>query len=190
MGLNIPAGSTLTLDGRPLLVPSATLDRFHVIQQVGSDKAVRAVWLIAGNEFPEVLLRAQSGPAPAQTKKPKDKPAEATANATQGGSSTAQPRAVTRTRPPEKTPLLIAGGTALLGAGALYGVAALQERAFHPASMDQLTFQNPEEVDQAGATINALIMSAGGLAVVGLGVGYWGVIIDDGGLGVRFAAPF
>lgn len=191
MSLNVPAGSTLTLDGRPLVTPAATLDRFHVIQQIGSDKAVRAVWLISGNEFPEVLLRAQVASAPVETKKPKNPPASGGNTATTGsGSNSAQPRAVVRTRPAEKTPLLIAGGTALLGAGALYGVAMLQERQFHPASMEELTFQTPDEVDAAGSTINALIMGAGGLAAVGLGIGYWGIIIDDGGLGVRFAAPF
>lgn len=194
VSLNVPSGSKLTIDGRPLTAPSASLDRFHIVQQVGTaDNSVRVTWLISGNELPQQILRTTAAaPVAAEDNKKKDKktkeePVVATTTTTGGRP---QPTVVTRLRPPEKTPLMIAGGVAILGAGGLYGAAVVMEQKFHPTSPQDIAFSSPEEVDAAASTINALILGAGGLAVAGLSVGSWGVLMDGGAVGVRFVTGF
>jgi hypothetical protein len=188
--LNLPAGSRLTIDGRALDAPAATLDRYHIIQQIGMDNSVRATWLIAGNDLPPGLLRDSSmvGPVveePQETgRKKKEEPV-----AVEGEVGVPAQTRVERVRPPEKTPLMIGGVVALLGAGAMYGGAIAAERQFHPAEGDY-PFATEGELDSAQALVNGLIMGAGGLVAVGVGVGYWGIVIDDGGAGLTFTRKF
>ncbi|HNC98032.1 MAG TPA: hypothetical protein PKW90_18015 [Myxococcota bacterium] len=189
MVLNVPAGSRLVMDGRALDKPAATLNRFHVVQQVGTDNGVRAVWLIAGNSFPETLMH-EAGAAPvaeAPKEKKKKKGEEEVAPATTGG---VQVQRVERQRPPEKTPIMVAGGVMLVGAGAVYATAIVLEQQFHPPDWGELKFQNEADMNAAGNLVNGLILGAGGLALAGLGVGYWGITIGDSGFGVHFATDF
>lgn len=190
MELNIPAGSRLAIDGRPLTVAAATPERFHLVQQLGSDNGVRSVWLISGNDLPPQVIKPKVAAEPVEEpKKKKSKPAEATAT-TAGGTTTGQPRRVERQRPPEKTPLMIAGAVVLVGAGATYATAVVLEQQLHPDADGNLKYHTPDEVDAAASMVNGLILGAGGLAVAGVGLGYWGFSLDEHAWGVQFVGHF
>ena len=65
--LNIPSGSRILIDGRPLTSPEATLNRPHLLQVVAdSDDSVRQVSVIEGNAIPERYL-GDLGPTMADT---------------------------------------------------------------------------------------------------------------------------
>lgn len=180
--INKPAGSTITIDGRPLADAAATVDRPHVIQQVGSDRGVRGSWLIEGNAIPAQFLRDEMAPATAEaaptTKAPKKKKnADSTTN-TDG----LQVQSVQRLRPAEKTPLMIGGIVGILGAGGVYAASFATRSQF-----DQAT--TTEDLESTRTMTNALVVASGGVLLVGLGVSYWGIILDGGG-GVGVAGHF
>lgn len=183
--LSQPAGSTFSLDGRPLTVAAATPNRPHVLQQVATaDKSVRGTWVIDGPAFPDQVLQDASMGAPtpeeqakldkeakaAKAKAAKEKPKVKVANVEYGDTGAVK---VERVRPPEKTPLIIVGAVAVAGAGALYAASFMTH--------DQ--FENSKTTDEllSNQTLtNALVLSSGGVLLAGLGVGYWGVILDGG----------
>ncbi len=179
--INQPAGSKITLDGRPLVDAAATLDRPHVVQQIGSDRGVRGSWLIQGNEIPSQFLRDEMAPLSAEdsgstTPKPKkDKRLG-------GGSESLAVQAVGRRRPAEKTPLIIGGVLGIVGAGGVYAASFAARSQFDQAS-------TTEDAERARATTNALVIASGGVLLVGVGVGYWGILLD-GGAGVGIAGRF
>lgn len=176
-----PAGSRFLLDGRPLTEAAATPDRPHVLQQVGtSDRTVRGTWLIDGNAIPPQFLRdaalVADSPleAEAKEKERKRKERQVTTNA-YGDDGVLK---VERLRPPEKTPLMIAGALGILGAGGIYAATFATHDQFEAAT-------TRAEAEEAQAMNNALILASGGVLLLGAGIGYWAIILDGGaGLGV------
>lgn len=183
--VNLPAGSTLALDGRPLTEAAATSDRPHIVQQIAVDRTVRGTWLIEGNAIPEKFLRGADAVAAAPAEEPtkgkkgkKGKDAAALTQPTEG----LQVQTVERLRPPEKTPLLIAGTLGILGAGGVYAASYFARQEFDAAN-------TTDELDQTRTTTNALVLASGGVLLVGVGVGYWGIVLD-GGAGIGVAGHF
>ncbi len=181
--INRPAGSTVTIDGRPLDEAAAMSDRPHIIQQIGSDRGVRGSWLIEGNAIPPQFLRDALAPVPVEepvatkVKKPK-KGSELLTQPSEG----LQVQTVDRVRPPEKTPILIAGVLGVLGAGGVYAASYAARSEF-----DQAT--TTEDLERTRDTTNMLVVTSGGVLLAGLGVTYWGIVLDGGagvGVGGRF----
>lgn len=179
-----PAGSTYAIDGRPLNVAEATPNRPHVIQQVATaDKSVRGTWVIDGAAFPAQLLQDSSVAAPTpdeqakldkEAKKSKGKVAEAPkekiANVEYTDSGAMK---VGRMRPPEKTPLMIIGAVAIAGAGGLYAASFVTHDQFENSATSAELLSNQ-------TLTNSLVLASGGVLLAGLGVGYWGIILDGG----------
>lgn len=182
--LAAPAGSKLFIDGRPLAEAGATTGRPHVVQQVGAtDKALRGSWLISGNAIPEQFLRDASTVGAVAVEEPetqvvrKKKKTDPTMVPSVQGDGLSVMK-VERVRPPEKTPLIIVGGLGVAGAGVVYGLSALARQDFEAA-------QTTEELEAFQQQTNTLVLASGGILLAGLGIGYWGVILDGGGgLGV------
>lgn len=177
-----PAGSTYVLDGRPITVAQATPDRPHVLQQVATaDKSVRGTWLIDGASFPDVALQdavlAAATPeeqAKADKEAKKKKPAkvekERIANVEYTDSGAIK---VDRVRPPEKTPLMVIGAVAILGAGGIYAASFVTHDQFEQSTTSQQLLERQ-------SLTNALVLTSGGVLLAGLGIGYWGVVLDGG----------
>ena len=182
--VNLPAGSRLTIDGRLMDDAEATLDRPHLVQQVGSaDKAVRGTWVIEGNALPPQFLRDTMAPAPeevAEAPKPRGRKKD-TAGLTQPGEGL-EVKTVERLRPGEKTPLLIIGALGVVGAGGIYAMSFASRGQFDLAS-------TTDELERTRDLTNALVLTSGGVLLVGIGVGYWGIILEGGG-GVGLAGHF
>jgi hypothetical protein len=182
-----PVGSTFALDGRPLTTASATLDRPHVLQQIATaDRSVRGTWIIDGNAIPTQFLQdsAIAGPTPAETKtatkisKNTDstKRTEKVAEVEYTDSGAIK---VARMRPAEKTPLMVIGATAIVAAGGLYAATFATRAEFEGAN-------TTEELVQNQTMTNALVLASGGALLAGLGIGYWGIVLDGGaGVGVH-----
>jgi hypothetical protein len=188
-----PAGSTFALDGRPLSVAAASTDRPHVLQQIAtSDKSIRGTWLIDGNAFPAQVLQSAVVTAPTpeeaaraakeakkadRTKKPVETEKVASVEYSDSGAIV-----VDRVRPAEKTPLMIIGAIAIAGAGGLYAASFVTHDQFENAT-------TTDELFQTQTLTNALVVSSGGVLLAGLGVGYWGMVLD-GGAGVGVSGHF
>jgi len=192
--LSQPAGSTFALDGRPLAVAAATPERPHILQQIATaDKSVRGTWVLDGASFPAQVLQDASMAAPtpeeqakldkeakkAKTKVAKEAPKEKVANVEYTDSGALK---VDRVRPAEKTPLMVVGAVAIAGAGGLYAASFLTHEQF-------LQSKTTEQVTESQTLTNALVLTSGGVLLAGLGVGYWGVILD-GGAGVGISGHF
>jgi len=189
--LSPPAGSTFLIDGRPLTTPAATTQRPHLVQQVTGDKTVRAAWLIEGNKLPDVILQPGEEVAPvaaetAHTKKGsendkvvvKDSGKSRSKKGDEATTSQASVVVVSRQRPPMKTPLIILGAVGVGASAATYAASWSARQKFDEAV-------TTDEINQYASTTNTFVMASGGLALVGLGLGYWGVLLDGGiGLGV------
>lgn len=177
-----PAGSTYVLDGRPLTVAQATPDRPHVLQQVATaDKSVRGTWLLDGASFPDVALQdgavAAATPeeqAKAEKAAKKQKPVKAEkeriANVEYTDSGAIK---VERVRPAEKTPLMVIGAVAVLGAGGIYAASFVTHDQFEQSTTTQ-------ELLERQSLTNALVLTSGGVLLAGLGIGYWGIVLDGG----------
>jgi hypothetical protein len=179
-----PAGSTYALDGRPLAVAAASPNRPHVLQQIAtSDKSIRGTWLLDGGNFPAQVLQpaviAQATPEDAakaakaarkeaRTKKPVETERVASVEYSDNGAIV-----VDRVRPPEKTPLMILGAVAIAGAGGLYAASFITHDEFENAG-------TTDELLQTQTLTNALVVSSGGVLLAGLGIGYWGIVLDGG----------
>ncbi|MDP2305930.1 MAG: hypothetical protein Q8P18_07860 [Pseudomonadota bacterium] len=182
--VNQPAGSKVTIDGRPLTEAAATVDRPHVIQQVAGDRGVRGSWLIEGNAIPPQFLRDAMAPVPADPSEPVakvKKPKKGSENLTQP-SEGLQVQTVARLRPGEKTPLLIGGVLGVLGAGGVYAASFAVRSQFEQAN-------TTEDLEKTRTMTNALVVASGGVLLLGAGIGYWGIILDGGG-GVGIAGHF
>lgn len=182
--VNLPAGSRLIIDGRSLELAGATLDRPHLVQQVGSDRAIRGTFLIEGNAIPAQFLREKDAPvvddAP-PPKKLKGRRAREAALLTQP-SEGLQVNTVQRMRPAEKTPLMIGSALCILGAGGVYAGSHAIRGQFESAD-------TTSELESTRALTNTLVIASGGVLLLGAGVGYWGIILE-GGAGVGVAGSF
>jgi hypothetical protein len=186
--LNVAAGSSLSLDGRPLKKPSATPGRPHLVQVVGDDdQSVRKTYLIDGNNFPAELLQDESMAAavPSEEKgKGKGKPKGGGTSVTSANPNDAYAvQQVQRVRPKAKTPMLISGGVVALGAGALYGVTFLTHQKFEDATTS-------EDMERYRSLTNTLVIGSGATLAVGLGVEYAGIMLGAGGTGFRLGGHF
>lgn len=183
--LATPAGSKLFLDGRPMSDAGATVDRPHVVQQVGAtDKTLRGSWLIEGNAIPEAFLRdgatfAPVAEAPVEKKGKKQKDPEMVPSVAGDGLAVMK---IERVRPPEKTPLIVLGALGVAGAGTVYGLSAMSRADFDAAT-------TTAELEATRQQTNTLVLASGGVLLAGLGIGYWGVILE-GGAGVGVGGHF
>jgi hypothetical protein len=192
-----PKTGRLIMDGRPLMEATASLGRPHMVQQISVDNKVVETWVFEGNQFPERLVKPdfeqeESGPALVIAEEPtKDRTRRKDKDKDQADGAVAITTTpvsvgsgddvvmVERIRPPMKTPLLLLGGAGLLGAGGTYAASYLMHQRFQGAT-------TTDQANQLRNTTNALVMASGGIAVVGLGIGYWGVLLDGSyGLGVH-----
>lgn len=187
--LVVPAGSKVLVDGRAVEEPSATLDRYHMIQQVGSDGMVRASWLIEGNSYPDRLVEeatmASNEVKETETKakaEEKEKRRKKDAEVLAGGYTTDEVTTIQRERPPLKTPLIVVGAAGLAAGAGIYAASFSARGQFDEAS-------TVAELDAARTLTNTLVMASGGVAVVGLGLGGFGMILD-GGAGVGLHGRF
>lgn len=187
--LVVPSGSKVVIDGRPLDEPKATTDRFHIVQQVGSDGAVRASWLIDGNALPENLLEdatltlnEQKG-VDAGVKEDNKKNKRGEPEVLAGGYTSDEVVTITRERPPMKTPLMVAGAAGLIAAGGVYGATFSARQGFDDASTEA-------ELDAAMTLTNTLVIASAGVAVVGLGVGTFSLLLADDSPGLIYTRRF
>ena len=158
MSLNIPAGTKLYLNGILTTKAAFSKDQHNFAYLVsGTDSNVQIQARFAfEDEFPAEIL---------STGKEEDV-------------YDASIKKVDRVRPPEKTPLMIAGGVSALVAAGLYGYTFKTNQDFEAAT-------NPDDLRTIQSLNNNLIITAGIVGVVGFGIGYTGVLIDDKG-GIRF----
>lgn len=163
----LATGSTWTLDGRSLTKLAATTDRPHLLMKLGKDKAVEGIWVVDGNNFPPESYGSGTNTTP-EVKAKKEK--QVTKNVT----TTSSVATIERKRPPEKTPLIILGAVGVAAAGGVYGYTFVTHKQFEEATTQA-------DLDAKQSLTNALIVSSGGLLLVGLGVGYWGIVLDGGG---------
>lgn len=177
------AAGTYTLDGRAVTSVAATQERPHTLLKLNGDKTVASVWVFDGNAFPtDALVVGQSSSASKTTSTTKSTSTTKTSSSTSSSSVSKSTAATTpgavakleRKRPPEKTPLIVGGVVGVVGAAALYGYTFVTHGEFE-ASHD------PDEIEQLQTLNNALILTSGGLLLVGVGVGYWGIVLDGGG---------
>ena len=99
-------------------------------------------------------------PKPAPVKKPKP------STGTTGGAVT-----ISRQRPAEKTPLIIAGGAVVGGAAAIYAMALSSKGKFNDAG-------TVAELTDLQKTTNRLVIVSAATLAVGTGTFTWGVILD------------
>ncbi|MCB9758670.1 MAG: hypothetical protein H6739_02420 [Alphaproteobacteria bacterium] len=177
--LSVPANSKLLIDGRPLEDASATTERFHLIQQVGADNSVRASWLIEGNALPDRLLRDQTQSINEQREEADREKAERKEERRRGkddevlagGYTSDEVTLIQRERPPAKTPLIVLGGATLLAAGGVYAASFPARQQFDAAT-------NETDLYAAKTLTNTLVMASGGVLLLGVGVGTWGILLD------------
>ena len=272
MELEIAAGSFMLLDGRPLVEPTATTGRPHILQMAvtGSRHADRT-WLLDGNAFPAEVLRAPApvvvveadpkkakkgkdakpvataapAPVPAAKATPapkaepvekakpvakvelapkaepvekakpvakvepapkaepvekakpvakvepapkaepvaKSEPAKKSASVATTGEDGTQHLVIQRTRPKEKTPLLLVGGVGLAAAAGLYAYSWKVQQDFNEAT-------TTAELERLQASNHAFVVASGASLLVGVGIGYWGVILDGNTVGFSVGGRF
>jgi hypothetical protein len=120
----------------------------------------------------KTLKPADEKPAkPEKTAKTEDKPGKSLKPASSNNGTTST--IAKRVRPPEKTPLMIAGPAVILGSGALYYIASQQREAFNDA-------KNQSDMDKYRANTNRLVIVSAAVFAVGTGMLTWGIIVDDG----------
>lgn len=167
------------LDGRTLDDPEAIPGRPHLLQRV-SDGTTS--WVIDGNDFPsEVLTDASAAAGPTPADKPKKQKKSKTARNKRGSENSS---GVIEVRPPEKTPLMIAGGALIAGAGGMFVGSILTRQNFD-------SIENSEaDLQRAQRTTNRLYLGSFAVLAVGAGTLTWGVILDGGSPGVRIGGRF
>lgn len=155
------------LDGRAIDDPVALPDRPHVLQ-IGDDPA--KTFIVFGARFPsEVFRRRRSG------------------NASKSKSSplSDEPLVVKRLRPPEKTPLLVAGGALVVVAGGLYALAGQRRQRFD----DPLGASSIEELTGLRNQVNGLVIASAATLALGVSGTTWGTLVGSRGsatLRIRF----
>ncbi|MEN9785229.1 MAG: hypothetical protein RLZZ299_493 [Pseudomonadota bacterium] len=162
-----PAGSMLFVDGRPLENAEATTERPHIVQQVAKDGTTRGAFLIEGNAIPAQYLRPESTLPQNQ---PVAAPEDPNVTYSEDGVKIVK---VERTRPREKTPLIVSGLLGMVGAGGVYALAYIEREDFELAA-------TTTELQDSASLVNTLVATSGGVAALGLGVAYWGLILDGG----------
>jgi len=176
-GQSFVEGPKFYLDGRKLDAPEAVPGRPHLLQRV--DEATTS-WVIDGNTFPSEVLTGgavadASGPTkpakppkePKTPKPPKEKKDKTAKSGSSGGTAV-------RVRPPEKTPLMIAGGALIAGAGGMFAGSIISRQGF-----DGIT-DDADALRKAQKTTNRLYLGSFAVLAVGGGVLTYGIILDGG----------
>lgn len=127
---------------------------------------------------PEPVSKAE--PADKGEKGTTSKVAKTTAVTGQDG---VQHMTVQRTRPKEKTPLIIVGGVGLAAAAGLYAYSWKVEQDFNKAT-------TTDELERLQASNHAFVIASGASLLVGAGIGYWGVVLDGNTVGFSFGGRF
>lgn len=99
------------------------------------------------------------------------------------GDDGVQHMTVQRTRPKEKTPLLIIGGVGLAAAAGLYAYSWKVGQDFNEAT-------TTEDLERLQASNHAFVIASGASLLVGAGIGYWGVVLDGNTVGFSFGGRF
>jgi hypothetical protein len=170
-------GSELTkgthyLDGGLLGGARATMGRPHVYQSDASGTFQSVV--IQGNAFPDFALTGAAAVAdveeegPTRDKKGRIKQPKGPRERVDTGDFYA------RKRPAEKTPLMIAGGVVMLGAGGVYAIAMGARKNFDES-------ETRVDVDKYKAQTNRMVIISAAVLGVGAGTLTWGIMLDAGG---------
>ena len=176
--LVFPSGSMLTIDGRPLEQPQATLDRYHIVQQVAQDGTVRASWIVQGNSFPDRLLEPitltlneEKDAKEEQKREEKEKRRRKDPEVLAGGYTSDEVVTIQSERSPLRRPLIAAGAVGVAGAAGVYAASYGARQSFEAAT-------TVDELDAAKTLTNSLVIASAGVAAVGLGVGVFGFMVD------------
>jgi len=155
--LNVPEGSRVMVDGRVLRNAALTPDRPHLVQVIDiATNNVSDVWLIQGTDLPDSLLGDASV-------------AEAPTSGSPSASLSVQ--RIERSRPPLKTPALIAGGVGLVAGVGLYAASFPAHAKFESAS-------TVADLEKSRNLTNLLVLGASGAVVAGAAIGYIGISLD------------
>jgi hypothetical protein len=158
VALKVPANHRITSDGRPLSGAALTLNRPHLVQLIANNEnAVVNGWLVDGNALPESLLSTALMPA-------------AIALAPSTG---AVAQRIVRSRPPLKTPSMIAGGVLMAAGVGLYATSFSTRGDFDAAV-------NLDSAKKHQAATNTLVISAGSAFFAGASLTYMGIMLSDG----------
>jgi hypothetical protein len=176
--LVFPSGSMLTIDGRSLEQPQATLERYHIVQQVAQDGTVRASWVVAGNSFPERLLEPvtltlneEKEEKEEEKREEKEKRRRKDPEVLAGGYTSDEVVTIQSERSPLRRPLIAAGAVGLAGAAGVYAASYGARQTFDAAT-------TVNELDAGKTLTNSLVIASAGVAAVGLGVGVFGFMVD------------
>ncbi len=171
MTLMVPEGSVLFLDGEYITRPSATMERYHLLQHISDADGHLGTWIITGNAFPEQFLEAgeieEEGEDDGGKKKKRGKVAD---NAPYAAEDIT---VVDRVAPRGKKPAIAVGILGVLAAGGAYTGSYFTRQSFN-------TSVTSDDLTKYRRFTNGLVVASGGLLVVGLGVGWWGVALDGG----------
>ena len=162
-----PPGTRVLLDGKELKEPSATTDRYHLLQVVDNSGPIRSSQVILGNAFPPALLRV---PGAEEADLIAGKMAAASAQAPAPQSTVER---IQRERPPYKSPVLAVGGAGLAGAAALYGLS-------YGANQDFLSATKTAQLTAARGSANAYFWASVACLAAGTATASWGVYMSDG----------
>ena len=173
--LLVPAGGSLSVDGRPLDEAALTPGRPHLFQVLSAeDGSLRQSFIIDGNNIPEQFLQDEVA-EPVVVDEPDGRKGR------RGGKEEEQGEViigdmrvvyVDRVRPPAKTPLMIAGGAGMMIAGGLYAASFATHTQFDQAS-------TTDELLQYQSLTNTLVIASGVAAAAGVGVGYAGIMMGN-----------
>ncbi len=211
------------LDGRKISSPKARTERFHVYQV---DSGSVSSHIIEGNAFPAEQLEAgkvesekpdpepssssnENGLTEKQIARAEKKRLKAEAKRKKKADKVKTTVAADgtvyykRQRPPEKTPLMIAGGVIMAGAAALYYGSTRTERRMknimHASDVNDgipdgekfrsctpnedpetsdCTLDPADEVDRLAGVTNRLVVASAAVFAVGAGTTTWGIILD------------
>jgi len=161
--LSSPDGKQIYLDGRLWTEASATVNRPHILFVVSpEDKFIVQRTIIEGNQFPEQYLK--NGVVDKKKKEEEEY----------------DPFKVVVIKPvrhPAKSKLLISSAATLAVAGGIYGVTFGTNEQFYAATttVDKMAIRQKN---------NNLVVTSIVIGTLGLGVGYTGVIIDSGPVGI------
>ncbi len=171
MRLLVPEGSELLLDGRPLERAAATMERYHVLQHFSDAEGHLQSWIINGNGIPPQFLaegaEPDDGADDGGKKKSKGKVADDAPYAAEDIT------VVDRIAPKGKKAAIAMGFVGALAAGGAYAGSYFTRQSFDTANSE-------DDLYRYRRITNGLVVASGGLLVVGLGVGWWGVALSDG----------
>lgn len=166
--LSLDPGSVLLVDGREARDAAATLDRYHLLQLVDTDGAIRSAWIIQGNAFPNRLLVERSAEQVAAEEQQRG------AGEVYGYSEDDVVQ-VSANDSPLKLPFLIGGAVSLAAAGTFYGLSFPASAAFEEATTE-------DDLLAARSQANTRFLLAVSLGLVGAGLTTGGFLISGGPL--------